>query len=113
MRTTLALAALLSLTAATRAEAPRLTLMDEGLAIQELRPLERHVWVLTLEGRWKTLPKSGVRHYVNVFFPNGAVASHHVLSEDFARLGEFRVLLQEKDLVRNKVPRGANLTIVI
>jgi hypothetical protein len=95
------------------AEQPRLKLIDEGLSIQELRPLERHVWVLTLEGEWKTPARPGVKHYVNVFFPGGASASHRVLSEEYAAKGEFRVLIQEKDLIRNQVPRGAELMIVI
>jgi hypothetical protein len=92
---------------------PRLTLMDEELSIQELRPLERHVWVLTLEGKWKTPAKPGVKHYVNVIFPNGGSSSHRVLSEEYAAKGEFRVLIQDPDLIRNQVPRGAKLTIVI
>jgi hypothetical protein len=98
---------------ASGAEPPRLKLIDEGLAIQELRPLERHVWVLTLEGEWKAPAKPGVKHHVNVFFPGGASASHRVLSEEYAAKGEFRVPIQEKDLVRNEVPRGAKLTVVI
>src|SRR5262245_28867000 len=66
-------------------EPARLVLTDEELSIQELRPLERHVWVLTLEGKWSDPSQPGVKHYVNVFFPNGAVASHRVLSEDLTR----------------------------
>jgi hypothetical protein len=100
-------------TFASGAEQPRLKLVDEELAIQELRPLERHVWVLTLDGKWSTPAKPGVKHYVNVIFPNGASASHRVLSEEYAGKGEFRVLIQENDLVRNQVPRGAKLTVVI
>src|SRR5262249_20242344 len=95
------------------ADEPRLKLMDEELSIQELRPLERHVWVLTLEGKWGTPAKPGVKHYVNVIFPNGASASHRVLSEDYAANAQFPVLIQDPDLVRNQVPRGAKLTVVI
>jgi hypothetical protein len=95
------------------AEQPQLVLMDEGLSIQEIRPLDRHDWILTLEGKWSKPAKPGVKLYVNVIFPNGGVASHHVLSEDYARKGEFRVVIQEHDLVCNQVPRGAKLTIVI
>jgi hypothetical protein len=110
----LSLSLVLTLTTfAFGAEQPRLKLVDEELSIQELRPLERHVWVLTLEGTWNTPAKPGAKHYVNVIFPNGASASHRVLSEDYAAKGEFRVLIQEHDLVRNQVPRGAKLTIVI
>lgn len=98
---------------AMAADQPRLVLMDEGLSIQELRPLERHVYVLTLEGTWKAPAKYGVKHYVNVIFPNGAVAAHHVLSEEYVRKGEVRVLIQEHDLICNNVARGAKLTIVI
>jgi hypothetical protein len=104
---------LLLTTSAFSADPPRLVLSDEELSIQEIRPLERHDWILTLEGKWSTPPKPGVKHYVNVIFPNGAVSSHRVLSEDYARKGEFRVVIQEYDLIRNQVPRGAKLTIVI
>ena len=54
MRTAATLSLFLLVTATTvafGADTPRLMLEDEGLAIQELRPLERHVWVLTLEGK--------------------------------------------------------------
>jgi hypothetical protein len=100
-------------TVAFGAEQPRLVLSDEELAIQELRPLDRYAWVLTLEGKWNKPPQPNVKHYVNILFPNGASASHRVLSEDYARQGEFRVVIQENDLIRNQVPRGAKLTIVI
>jgi hypothetical protein len=104
---------LLPTTNASAADQPRLTLIDEGLSIQEIRPLERHVYILTLEGTWSSPAKYGVKHYVNVIFPNGAVASHRVLSEEYVRKGEVRVLIQEHDLICNNVPRGAKLTIVI
>ena len=38
---------LLLTTAASSADPPRLVLEDEGLSIQEIRPLERHDWILT------------------------------------------------------------------
>jgi hypothetical protein len=104
---------LLATTTAYSADPPRLVLKDEGLSIQEIRPLERHDWILTLDGKWSVPAKPGVKHYVNIIFPNGAVSSHRVLSEDYARKGEFRVVIQEHDLIRNQVPRGAKLTIVI
>ena len=109
----LALIVALTFVPFTAADPVRLVLMDEELSIQELRPLDRHVWVLTMEGKWTNPTKPGVKHYVNVFFPNGGGASHRVLSEEYARKGEFRVLIPEPDLIRNKVPRGAKLTIVI
>ena len=104
---------LLMTTLAFGEDQPRLTLMDEGLSIQEIRPLERHDYILTLEGKWNVPATPGVKHYVNVIFPNGAVSSHRVLSEEYARKGDFRVVIQEYDLIRNKVPNPAKLTIVI
>jgi hypothetical protein len=100
-------------TIAFGADEPRLVLTDEGLSIQEIRPLDRHDYVLTLEGKWSTPATPGVKHFVNVIFPNGVVSSHRVLSEEYARKGEFRVVIQEYDLIRNKVPNPAKLTIVI
>jgi hypothetical protein len=95
------------------AEPARLTLSDEKLPLQEIRPLDRRVWVLTLEAAWKEAPKLGVPHYVNLLFPNGTSSSHRVLDEALFRAGELRVLLPEYQLIRGGVARGGTLTVVV
>jgi hypothetical protein len=95
------------------AEQARLTLTDEKLPLQELRPLDRHVWVLTLEATWQRPPTFGVPHYVNLLFPNGTSSSHRVLDEALFRAGEVRCLLPEYQLIRGGVARGGTITVVI
>jgi hypothetical protein len=95
------------------AEPARLTLSDEKLPLQEIRPLDRKVWVLTLEANWKEAPKFGVAHYVNLLFPNGTSDSHRVLDEAQLRAGEVRVLLPEYQLIRGGVAKGGTITVVI
>ena len=95
------------------AEPARLTLTDEKQPLQELRPLDRHVWVLTLEATWQRPPTLGVPHYVNLLFPNGTSYSHRVLDEALFRAGEVRCLLPEYQLIRGGVARGGTITVVL
>jgi hypothetical protein len=74
---------LVSAAAATADDKPKL--IDENRPLQELRPMDRHTYVLTLEAEWgvdgkeKLRPAKNKTYYVNVFFPDGAVYSHRVL----------------------------------
>jgi hypothetical protein len=77
------LAALGFAAAALAADRPKL--IDEQLPLQEIRPLDRLSYILTLEGEWglpdkeKLRPAAGKPYYVNVFFPDGGVYSHRIL----------------------------------
>jgi hypothetical protein len=95
------------------ANKPALELVDEGLALQEVRPLDRHVWILTLEGKWNRPDKGDTKHYVNIVFANGQSASHRVLDEAMFLKGEVRCVLQEYELVRNDGARGGEFVIVV
>jgi hypothetical protein len=96
------------------AEKPAVELTDEGLPLQEIRPLDRHVYVLTLEGKWNRPRKDDdMKHYVNVLFANGHSASHRVLSESLFRQGEIRCVLQEYELIKGGVAKGGDFQIVI
>jgi hypothetical protein len=95
------------------ADKPRLLLADEGLPLQEIRPQDRRVYVLTLDGRWQKPPAPGIAHHVNVLFPNGQAYSHRVLDDALFRKGEVRCLLPEYQLIRNGVARGGDLTVVV
>src|SRR6516165_1612312 len=57
---------------------PQLELTDPNLPIYELRPLDRRVYGLTLEGTWHTPAESGATHYVNIVFPHGRTYSTRV-----------------------------------
>lgn len=114
MRPSFALALSLALGGSLSAAEPaRLTLADEKLPLQEIRPLDRKVRVLTLEATWRQAPKLGVVHYVNLLFPNGTSSSHRVLDEALFRAGEVRVLLPEYQLIRGGVAKGGTITVVI
>jgi hypothetical protein len=90
-----------------------LLLTDPNLPLQELRPLDRHVWVLSLEGNWKQPALPGVAYHVNLLFPNGQSYSHRVLDDAAFRAGEVRCLIPEYQLVRNGLARGGRITIVV
>src|SRR5258708_37108122 len=75
----------LSALASGAVEKPALELTDEGLPLQEIRPLDRHVYILTLEGKWNRPGQDDTKHYVNILFPNGQSASHRVLDEGMFR----------------------------
>jgi hypothetical protein len=117
MRTSasLSLALCLGLTLAASAVAADrpMHLTDPKLPLQVIRPLDRHVYVLTLEAKWDNPASEGVVHYVNVLFPNGGVYSHRVVDEGLVRAGEVRVFLPDYALIRNGVNQGGTLTIVV
>jgi hypothetical protein len=97
----------------TAADEPLLRLTDPGLPLQEIRPLDRHVWILALEGKWKQPPTPGFSYYVNLLFPDGGSYSHRVLNDALFGAGEVRCLLPEYQLVRNgMLPRGRFLIVV-
>jgi hypothetical protein len=116
MRIASALTLLLTLAAvpSLAAETARLELTDEKLPLQEIRPLDRHVYILTLEGKWnQPADSSDTPYYVNILFPNGGSYSHRVLDDRLFRRGEVRCVLQEYQMLRNQFCRGDKLTIVI
>ena len=95
------------------ADGPPLRLTDPGLPLQELRPLDRHVWVLVLEGKWKQPPTPGIAYHVNLLFPDGRSYSHRVLDSAHFAAGEVRCLIPENQLLCNGLARGGRFTIVI
>ncbi|HEY7313629.1 MAG TPA: hypothetical protein VH643_30035 [Gemmataceae bacterium] len=103
---------LLSIAPAFAADGPVLGLSDPGLPLQEIRPLDRHVWVLALEGKWKQPPTPGFSYYVNLLFPNGGSYSHRVLDDATFAAGEVRCLVPEYQLVRNGAARGRFVVVV-
>jgi hypothetical protein len=104
---------LLAAPALAAGAAPQLRLSDPKLPLQELRPLDRHVWVLSLEGTWMQPPLAGLGYYVNLIFPNGQSYSHRVLDDAAFRLGDVRCLIPEYQLLRNGLMRGGQFTIVV
>jgi hypothetical protein len=95
------------------AEKPHLELTDEGLPLQEIRPLDRHVYILTLEGKWNQPVAGDMKHYINVLFPNGKSVSHRVQDETMFRKGEVRCVLIQYELLNNDVAKGGDFVIVV
>jgi len=85
IRVTLIVSGVFAFAAAAALAADKPKLVDEERALQELRPLERHTYVLTLEAEWGLKGKDKLRpaedkvYFVNLFFPDGGVYSHRVL----------------------------------
>jgi hypothetical protein len=92
---------------------PPLELTDPGLQLQELRPLDRRVYVLTLEGKWNEPASAKETYYVNLLFPDGGSYSHKALEKEMFRKGEVRCVIQAYQLVRHGVDRGGKFTIVV
>ncbi|HWG46283.1 MAG TPA: hypothetical protein VN688_26210 [Gemmataceae bacterium] len=104
---------LMAASATWAADAPPLRLTDPGLSLQEIRPLDRHVWVLSLDGAWAQPAIPGVAYHVNLLFPNGRSYSHRVLDDGLFHTGEVRCLIPDYQLVRNGLARGGVFTIVV
>jgi len=92
---------------------PKLELTDEGLPLQEVRPLDRRVYILTLDGKWNEPAAAKTVHYVNLFFPDGGSYSHKVLDEDLFPKGEVRCVIQGYQLTRHGLSAGGKFTIVV
>jgi hypothetical protein len=104
---------LLAPAVAVAAEKPRLELADENLPLWELRPLDRHAFVLTLEGTWNEPPERNREYFVNVFYPNGGGVSHKPVNDALFRKGAVRCVFIEYEWLRNGAARGDKLGIVV
>ena len=119
------------------ADKPQLEIKDIGLPLHELRPLDRRVYVLVLDGYWNTPAVSGTPYYINVFYHNGRTSSHRAIDDPGARpgeqsimvrdrntgrwqlqqvyspfrLGEVRVVLQDYELINNQVAQSGMMWV--
>jgi hypothetical protein len=91
----------------------KLGLTDGKAPLQELRPLDRRVYVLALEGKWYQPAQPGVNYYINFLFDNGRSYSHLVDDEAMFRKGEVRCIIQTYRLARNGVADGGHFSIVV
>jgi hypothetical protein len=92
---------------------PVLQLTDRSLPLWEIRPLDRRVYVLTLEGTWERPPEPGEAYYIQLHFPDGQVASHRVVDEELFRKGEVRCLIQEYQAIQHGLKQGGLLTVSV
>jgi hypothetical protein len=118
------------------ADKPQLELTDPELPLYVIRPNDRRVSVLTLDGTWHKPATFGKSYYVNVLFPNGksystrvdenlqsikvlkeavenGVVVHRVVEDSLFRRGEVVCYIQDFQLRRNGLADGGKLTIVV
>jgi hypothetical protein len=112
MRILLTLALLFGFATAASAK-PKLDVTDEKLPLQELRPLDRRVYVLSLDGNWHEAPAAKAVYYVNMFFPDGGSYAHRALEDELFRKGEVRCVIQGYQLIRHGIKQGGKFSIAI
>jgi hypothetical protein len=102
------------LTAATACvAAPQIVLSDPKLPLWEMRPLDRHVYVLSLEGEWQIPPQERDGDYhLNIQFPDGSAVEHRPTYDKIFRQGEVQVLLTQYQY-ENHLQKGDKLRIFI
>lgn len=99
--------------AASSCAGEKLQLSDGKLPLQELRPLDRRVYILSLDGKWIEPATKGKTYYINVLFANGQGYNHHPLNDGHFRLGEVRAVIQDHQLKRNGLGDGGKLDVVV
>ena len=101
------------LAAPAQAASHQLVLTDPGYALWEIRPLDRRVYVLTLEGDWKTPPDPDAGYYVNIKYANGATVTHRALNDPMFWKGDVQCLLVQYQWERNHFQKGDKLMIFV
>jgi hypothetical protein len=108
----LTLAACLSAVPA-QAASHQLVLTDPGYALWEIRPLDRRVYVLTLQGDWKAPADPDAGYYVNIEYANGGVVTHRVLDNRMFWKGDVQCLLIQYQWEKNHFQKGDTLTVFV
>jgi hypothetical protein len=96
-----------------QAASHQLVLTDPGYALWEIRPLDRRVYVLTLEGDWKTPSDPDAGYYVNIEYPNGGTVTNRVLDDRMFRKGDVQCLLIQYQWERNHFHNGDKLKVFV
>jgi hypothetical protein len=100
-------------TAPTCLAAPQLILSDPKAPLWEMRPLDRHVYILTLEGDWKTKPQWDAEYSIHIVFPNGVEVDHRPTYERLFRRGEVQCVLIEYQYEKNHFQPADKLTVYV
>lgn len=91
----------------------RIKLSDPQLPLWELRPLDRRVYVVSLEGAWKKPATDGTTYYLALKYPDGTTITHKPINDELFRAGEMRFLIQEYQLLRHKAAKGGTITLTV
>lgn len=108
----------LGLALAASADGPRLDpqrveLSDGKLPLWELKPMDRRVYVVSLDGDWKKPPRPGAAYALNVRFPDGSTYAHRPINEELFFKGEMRFMVPDYLLVRTQAAKGGRLTFFV
>ena len=93
--------------------APQLVLSDPAYPLWEIRPQDRRVYVLTLQGDWKAPPDRDGDYYVNLDFPDGGTVTHRVADDRLFRRGDVECLLNEYQYERHHFRAGDALGVTV
>jgi hypothetical protein len=118
MRGTWVLALCLGLLAASQgsaiaAESLKLELSDGKYPLWEIRPLDRRVYVVSLDGTWKKPMTKGARFQLAVRFPDGSTYSHRPINDALFERGEMRFMLPEYRLVHSGATLGGTISLYV
>lgn len=109
----LALTVCLSAAPMRAGASPQLALTDPGYALWEIRPLDRRVYVLTLQGDWKTPPDPGAEYYVNIEYPNGGTVAQRAMGPSQFWKGDVECLLIQYQWEKYHFQKGDKLTVFV
>jgi hypothetical protein len=95
------------------AQGSKLQLSDGKYPLWEIRPLDRRVYVISLDGVWKRPAAPGAAYQLTVRFPNGQTYTHRPITDALFFRGEMRFMVPEYMLVRTKAARGGKLELFV
>jgi hypothetical protein len=92
---------------------PKLRFSDGKYPLWELRPLDRRVYCISLDGAWRRPAESGASYRLVIRFPNGKTYTHRPINDELFFKGEMRFLVQEYMLVRSGAVKGGELELYV
>jgi hypothetical protein len=99
--------------AAAPSEAPKLELTDGKYPLWEIQPLDRRVYVVSLDGTWKREWIRGASYQLAVRFADGTTYTHRPINDELFALGEMRFMVPENLLQRTGTAKGGKLKVFV
>jgi hypothetical protein len=100
-------------TSAVAAEPPQVELSEGNLPLGEIRPLDRRVYVVSLDGAWKQQPTTETHYHLAVKFPDGTIYTHRPMEDELFLRGEMRFMVPEHLLLRTNTTTGGKLQFFV
>jgi hypothetical protein len=95
------------------AESGKLQLSDGKYPLWEIRPLDRRVYIVSLDGTWKRPMNKGASYRLSVRFPDGTTYSHRPINDALFERGEMRFMLPEYRLQRSGAIHGGSVSLYV